>query len=106
MEDSGPNERDAARFWQSLIVPDHIVWNDVEGDLVLFDSRRQNYYTLDETASAIWRCIALGGSYSATIGQLCARYDAPKAVIAADALSFAQDALEAGFLTAKDDSAL
>ena len=51
----------------SISQPEHtlsiaacVVWNDVEGDLVLFNSDDGAYHALNEVASHVWRSIAAG----------------------------------------------
>ena len=39
-------------------IPDHIVWQDVPGELALFDARDQTYSALNGSAAAIWREVA------------------------------------------------
>ena len=82
-------------------VADHIVWHDVEGELVLFDSHTGRYLSLNGTATIIWRCIARGDGLSQIAEQLAADYDAPHEVLEADIAAFVEHALAKGLLVAQ-----
>jgi hypothetical protein len=54
----------------------HVVFTEFEGDegvLVDLDSKR--YYTLNETATLIWRALEKGLSKEEIVGQMTAAYD-------------------------------
>jgi hypothetical protein len=81
-------------------VPDHIVWQDVEGELVLFDSQNGDYLALNGTATIIWRSLAKGEGLGQIIERLAADYDAPHEVLEADIAAFVEFALSKGLLVA------
>jgi hypothetical protein len=82
-------------------VPDYIVWQDVEGDLVLFDCRSGGYLSLNGTATTIWRSFARGEGFMQTIERLVADYDAPREVLEADVAAFVELALSKGLLVTR-----
>lgn len=79
----------------------HIVWNDVEGELVLFDSRDDRYHALNEVGSHVWRNIAHGCALSLVINDLCDQYQQDEAIIRADVQHFLAEALDKGLLQLK-----
>ena len=81
-------------------IPDHIVWQDVPGELALFDARDQTYSALNGSAAAIWREIARGADEQAIVDTLAAAYGAPHAAITSDVAEFIADALAKGLLVA------
>jgi hypothetical protein len=61
----------------TLSIPDHVSWQNVPGELALFDLRDGRYHALNGTAAEIWRAIAAGQSPSEIVAGLRARHDAP-----------------------------
>lgn len=76
-----------------LRIAPHISWNNVEGELALFDSRSGAYHALNGSGAAIWRAIAAGMNEDEAIAALSATHDAPPEAIAADVRAFVADAL-------------
>lgn len=81
-----------------VIIPDHIVWQDVPGDLALFDSETGIYHALNGSAAAIWREIAAGADSETAVDRLSEKFGAPRAEIATDVAAFVADALAKGIL--------
>ena len=65
----------------TLSIPDHVSWQNVPGELALFDLRDGRYHALNGTAAEIWRAIAAGQSPSEIVAGLRARHDAPNGEI-------------------------
>ena len=54
----------------------HVVFTEFEGDEgVLVDLNSKRYYTLNETATLVWRALEKGLPQDEIVGQLTARYD-------------------------------
>lgn len=54
----------------------HVVVTEFEGgESVLVDLNTKRYYQLNETATAIWRALADGGSMTNIVGSLMSVYD-------------------------------
>ena len=81
-------------------IPAYIVWHDVEGELVLFDSRDGRHLSLNGTATIVWRSIARGEALAQITERLAADYDAPRNVLEADIAAFVEFALSTGLLVA------
>lgn len=84
----------------TYLIPEHIVWQDVPGELALFDARDQTYSALNGSAAAIWREVARGADIDAIVRTLAAQYDVPDQAIAADVTDFLTDAITRGLLVA------
>ena len=69
----------------------HVVWQDVPGELVLYDQRGNAYHCLDRTGSDIWRLLARGLDPTAIAEDLAQRYDALPGRIAGDVERFVAD---------------
>lgn len=77
----------------------YIVWQDVPGELALFDERDGAYHCLNPIASAVWRGLAAGDDTDALIDALAGQFDAPRAAIAADVAAFVAEARARGLLS-------
>jgi len=85
-----------------LTIPTYIAWQDVDGELALFDERDERYHLLNGTAAAIWRGIAAGADRAALIDQLAAGFGVKPEAIVADVDSFIGAALTQGLLLKED----
>lgn len=81
-----------------LRIAPHIAWNNVEGELALFDSRDGTYHALNGSGAAIWRAIAAGQGQPDIVDSLAARFDAPRAAIEANVAEFIAAARARGLL--------
>lgn len=76
----------------------HITWNNVEGDLALFDLRDGRYHALNGSAAEIWRAIAEDLPMDAIIARLARHYSAEPDRITADTDAFVHAAIASGLL--------
>jgi len=83
----------------------HVVWQDVPGELVLYDQHGNAYHALDRVGSDIWRLLAGGGDIDAAVADLAQRYDASAERIEADVVQFVADARGKGLLSDAEPTA-
>lgn len=76
-----------------LSIPEYIVWQNVEGELVLFDSRDGSYHALNGTAATIWRRVADGMTTVEICNTLAAAYNVPRPTIEREVDAFVEAAL-------------
>ena len=88
-----------------LRIAPHVAWNNVAGELALFDSRDGSYHALNLSGAAIWRSIAAGIPEGEIAGHLAAAHDAPRDMIAANVAEFIDAALAKGLLIRTENSA-
>ena len=81
-----------------LTIPPFITWQDVDGELALFDERDDRYHLLNGTAAAIWRAIAAGADRTALIERIAAGFNVRPEEIAADIDAFIEAATIQGLL--------
>jgi hypothetical protein len=86
----------------NLTPSDHVIWNDVAGELILFDSSDGSYHALNEVGSYLWRNIAHGRELSLIIKELSGQYKQDETTIKADVHHFLSEALAKGLLHVKD----
>ena len=83
-----------------LSIPEYVVWQNVEGELVLFDSRDGSYHALNGTAATIWRRVAEGMTTGTICETLAATHDAPRPTIEREVDAFVEAALAKALLQA------
>jgi len=81
-----------------LRIAPHIAWNNVEGELALFDSRDGTYHALNGPGAAIWRAIAAGRDQPGIVDALAGQFDAPRDTIEASVGEFLAMARAKGLL--------
>jgi hypothetical protein len=85
-----------------LTIPTYISWQDVDGELALFDERDDRYHLLNGTAAAIWRGIAAGLDRAMLIERIAAGFRVKPEDILADIDAFAEAAIAHGLLLRND----
>lgn len=88
--------------WNDLIIPDNVVWQSVDEDIVLFDSNNGNYFSLDEIASEVWRNIHHKKPFDSVVEELMKKYHADSDLITGDISRFVDDTIQKGLLTVND----
>ena len=86
----------------TLTIPTYITWQDVDGELALFDERDDRYHLLNGTGATIWRGIAAGMDRTMLIEQIAAGFRVKPGEIIADIDAFAEAAIAQGLLLRKD----
>ena len=85
-----------------LTIPTYITWQDVDGELALFDERDDRYHLLNGTAAAIWRAIAAGPDRAMLIDRIAADFRVRPEDVAADIDAFVEAAIAQGLLVGND----
>ncbi|MEO7691237.1 MAG: PqqD family protein [Sphingomonas sp.] len=85
-----------------LTIPTYITWQDVDGELALFDERDDRYHVLNGTAAMIWRGVAAGMERSVLIDQIATDFQVKPGEIIADIDAFIGAATAQGLLLRKD----
>jgi hypothetical protein len=87
-----------------VAIAPHIVWRDVEGDLVLFDAHTERYHALNGVGSFIWRRIGRDLPVSAILREAADFYAADAGMIAADVSAFLSGAIDLALLVPGDEA--
>jgi hypothetical protein len=78
-------------------VAEHVTWKDLDSGVVLLDLRDATYYTLNESASLIWRGLVEGRDQDSIVERLLEAYDCSQQQAQEDVsevlLQFAKDGL-------------
>ena len=73
------------------IHPDHVVYKDWGKKIVILDVNTSEYFSLTETAAALWRLLMAGKSTGEAVDCLFAEYDVPKATLVGEMRSLVDE---------------
>lgn len=85
---------------QTIELSDNVFAQLVDDEMVLLDMASENYFGLDETASAIWQELSKTGNLQATYDVLIEEYDVEPAQLENDIITFVQELVDAGLVQA------
>lgn len=71
-----------------VVFPDHILGQEVDGELVLLDTKGGGYYGLNEVGSKIWSLLREGKSLADVLASLLNEYDVSEEQLRSDMAQF------------------
>lgn len=82
-----------------LRIPDHVVYREMDGALVLTSLKAGGFLRLDEVGQRIWRAIEHGREHDALVAELTAAYDVSPDDCRRDVAAFVDDLVARQFLS-------
>ena len=82
----------------ALRIPDHVVYRELDGALVLTSLAVGGFLRLDEVGRAIWTALSQGLDVDAVVAELTRTYDVAEERCRADVVSFISDLERRGLL--------
>lgn len=82
----------------SFTIPDNITWKNLDVGVVLLNLESGAYYTLNETASIVWRELLEGHDETQIVSALENEYEADQATLDADVREQLQFFVDEGLL--------
>lgn len=79
---------------QHLVMCEHVMMRNIQGEAVLLDLRSEIYLGLDEVGARMWHLITSGETGEAAIAPLLAEYDVEEAKLRADLRQFVRELLD------------
>jgi hypothetical protein len=89
-------------FQARVIVPAHVVLQDVEGESVLLNLDSEHYFGLDEVGTRIWAVLTQAASIQEAYEYLLTQYDVPPDVLRADVEELIGQLVDNGLLELAD----
>lgn len=80
----------------------HVHYREFDGELVMLDLDRGQYFAIDGTGVRMWHDLAAGRSLAEIAHDLAREYDVAESIVAADCLRLASDLIRRGLLVRKD----
>lgn len=77
---------------------EHLVWRDVEGEIVILDLRSSRYLQLNSAGAALWRQLAAGADEADLVSGLVQRFAADANQARDDVAAFLDDLRSKGYL--------
>jgi len=75
---------------------------DFDGELVVLDLARGDYYGLDAIGARLWRGLASGRTVEEVVEELAPEYDVERETLRADLLALLQDLAAKGLIEPAD----
>jgi hypothetical protein len=67
---------------------DGLSWREIDGEVVVLDSVRSTYLTLNASGGVLWKLLQSGSTLNEMVDELTDVFDVDRAVAAADVQSF------------------
>ena len=81
-----------------FVVPPSVHTRSFDGELVVLDLARGDYFALDEIGAKAWNAIVAGKSLESIAAEIAHEYDVPESRAAADLVALRNDLLSRGLL--------
>lgn len=88
----------AVVFSDRMVVPDHVLTQELSGELVLLDLKSQHYFGLDPVGTRMWNALADSASIAAAYEALLAEYEVEAQRLRQDMEGFIARLLEQGLI--------
>ena len=75
-----------------------VLWKSVDDEIVIVDSKKDDYSFLNGTAGALWHLIEKNYSVDEIVQELAGEYDAPPAQIKSDSLKLLKELRDVGLI--------
>lgn len=85
----------------NIRVPDHIYLSEVDGQMILLDTRKNVYYALNETGCELLKMLAKGIATTDAINQIAKIYEEDENTVKRDLEPFLNYLLSEGILERK-----
>jgi hypothetical protein len=85
-------------------VSKNVLWKLIDDEIVIIDTRKDDYSYLNSTGSEVWEMLVQGGALDTIIAELGRRYDGVNsASIREDVQGLLQNLLSNGLIEESDD---
>lgn len=89
-------------FEQRVVVPDHVMFRELDGEAVILDLESECYFGLDEVGTRMWLTLTASASIAAAFEQLVGEYDVDPGRLRADLDELVATLLDRGLVEAGD----
>jgi hypothetical protein len=80
------------------IVPEHVLYQEVDGEVVVLDLSSGDYYDFNEVGSVIWSLLLECQDFDQVMEKLVQKFDANAKMMHADLIAFIEKLLAAGLM--------
>jgi hypothetical protein len=90
-------------FSNRVIVPDTVLFRDLDGEAVILNLDTESYLGLDDVGTRMWTALTSQPSIQAAYDVLLAEFDVSPETLRADMERLIGEMLEHGLITLKDE---
>jgi len=83
---------------QTIIIPDTILVQEIDSEMVLMDINSDSYYGLDEVGCSIWKVIEASHGLLESYNRLLEIYDVEPETLKKDLLTFVETLAQNGLI--------
>ena len=87
----------------TYVLPDNFTWKELKSGIVVLNLDSSDYYTLNDTASTIWRAVMDGCDDDAIAQRLTEEYDCPPDVARRDVREQMERFCDDGMLVTEEE---
>lgn len=80
------------------IDPDQVIWNEVDGNVILLQFASGDFFVLNDVGSRIWKLLDEGKSLTEAVDILHGEYDVPRERLEQDVDEFMSAAANTGLI--------
>lgn len=84
---------------QTFAIPDNVMYEKLEGRIVILNLDTERYHSLNEVGSRIWELLVEGCDSTATVAQLLNEFEVAEHELRVDAATLIEHLVEAGLLS-------
>jgi len=88
-------------FTNKVVVPDTVLFRELEGGAVLLNLKTESYLSLDTVGTRMWHVLTTEPSIDAAVERLLAEYDVAPEVLGRDVEALLGQMLEHGLVELK-----
>jgi hypothetical protein len=81
-----------------LRIPEHVLHQNLQGEMVLLDLNSNTYFGLDEVGTRFWELVGADGRPGAVIDSMLQEYEVERADLEADLGRLVEELVEKGLL--------
>lgn len=83
---------------ERIELAESVIYQEVEGEIVILDLAKQEYYGLDATGASMWLALLKHRNLDGVFDQLSTEYDVDSAVLRADLETLVNQLVGSGLL--------
>ena len=84
-----------------LVVPDDVIFRELEGEAIILHLGTGTYFGLDEVGTRLWALVTESGNLRHAVDVMAGEYDVERSTLERDAIELAGGLLEKGLVQAK-----
>ncbi len=83
---------------KKVSVPEHVLFREIEGELVILDLETERYFGLDDVGARMWAVLTGTGTGEKTLAVLGEEYDADPGTLRDDLVALMQQLVDRSLL--------